>query len=248
MFWPLFGSFLVKVPTIPVQFPSCRCLAAVVTLERTWHQDILVGRGFMGNCSPDAWGQVTLAAASQIAQKSNAEAVKSYLLCQNMNTHPIQYISKQELRLFSRTAEGFLAQCWSLSRAWPRGLGTDVLCTRPKLAVLSVGLRTGSKQECKHALRSTTSCKPAFLKKLTKSHRKEERVGGLPLAVVVENISSEKMFQWRQQVGVVWSTWSSIILDTWFPMFTFCGGPYRVNPAVRGRDLTTFRKRHNYIS
>lgn len=128
-----------------------------------------------------------------------------------------------------------------------------MLCSRPKLAVwvvLFVGLRTGSrsKQERKHALRSTVFCKPAFLKKLAKSHRKEERVGGFPLAVVVENMSSEKVFQWRQQVGVIWSAWSSIIPDTSFPMITFCGGPYRVNPAAHGRDLLTiFRKRHRQL-
>lgn len=54
----------------------------------------------MGNCSPAAWGHVTLAGAFQIAQKPNAEAIKSCLLCQNMNTHPIQCISKGELGCF----------------------------------------------------------------------------------------------------------------------------------------------------
>lgn len=62
-------------------------------------------------CSPTAGGQVALARASQIALNTNAEAIKFYLLCQKVNTHPIQYFSKRELRWFSRTAEGFLAQC-----------------------------------------------------------------------------------------------------------------------------------------
>lgn len=128
-----------------------------------------------------------------------------------------------------------------------------MLCTRPRLAVwvvLSVSLKTGSwsKQVCKHALRNRLSCKLAFLKKLTKSHREEERVGGFPLAALAENMSSEKVLQWRQLVGVIWSVWSSIILGAWFPVFTFCGDPYRRNPAVHGRDLlATLRKRHRQL-
>lgn len=123
---------------------------------------------------------------------------------------------KGELRWFSRTPEGFLAQCWSLPRAQPGWLVIDVLWgqshSRPSLAiwiVLSAGLSTGSRsnQECRHALRSKTFCKPAFLKKLAKSHSKEERLGGFPLAVVVKDMSSEKVLQWRQQVGVIWNPW-----------------------------------------
>ena len=87
-----------------------------------------------------------------------------------------------------------------------KGLVIDVLWgqshSRPSLAiwiVLSAGLRTGSgsrsNQECRHALRSTTFCKHPFLKKLAKSHSKEERLGGFPLAVVVKDMSSEKVLQ-----------------------------------------------------
>lgn len=67
--------------------------------------------------------------------------------------------------------------------------------------VLSAGLRTGSRSnwECRHALRSATFCKPAFLKKPAKSHSKGERLGGFPLAVVIEDMSSEKVVQGRQQ-------------------------------------------------
>lgn len=58
-------------------------------------------------CSPTAGDRVRLAGASQIALNTSAEAIKSYLLCQKVNTHPVPYFSKREPRLFSRTAGGF---------------------------------------------------------------------------------------------------------------------------------------------
>ena len=72
--------------------------------------------------------------------------------------------------------------------------------SKPSLAIwtiLSAGLRTGSRSnhECRRALRSATFCKPAFLKKLTKSHSKGERLGGFPLVEVVKDMNSEKVFQ-----------------------------------------------------
>lgn len=39
-----------------------------------------------------------------------------------------------------------------------------------------------------------------------------------------------------------------ILLHAWFLVFTFCGGPYRVHPAVHGRDLLAiFKKRHRQL-
>lgn len=45
------------------------------------------------------------------------------------------------------------------------------------------------------SFRSTSFCKRAFLRKLAKSHSKEERLEGFLLAVAVKDMSSEKVFQ-----------------------------------------------------
>lgn len=57
-------------------------------------------------CSPAAWHQVRLAGASQIALNTNAEAIKSYLLCQKVNKHPIQYISESGAEVVFQDSRG----------------------------------------------------------------------------------------------------------------------------------------------
>jgi len=147
---------------------------------------------------------VRLAGASQRALNTSAEAIKSYLLCRKENTHPIQSFSTRELSWLCRTAEGFLAQRWSLPRAWPRGLVTDVLWGQSHSrngcaiwTVLPAGTRTGLGLTRSAAMPSEVQlfANLPLWKRFAKSHSKGERWGGFPPAVVVKGMSSEKVSQ-----------------------------------------------------